>query len=59
MMNIKNRWLENRLKQALDALPVVVITGMRQTGKTTLVRDLLTGNDRFYRTFDDLGVLQQ
>lgn len=59
MLNIKNRWLENRLKQALDALPVVVITGMRQTGKTTLVKDLLAGNDRFYRTFDDLGVLAQ
>jgi predicted AAA+ superfamily ATPase len=34
-------------------MPVVVLTGARQTGKTTLVRELLPGG-RAYSTLDDL-----
>jgi len=41
------------------AMPVTVVTGARQTGKTTLVRDLVDGLDRTYLTLDDLDVLDQ
>ena len=41
------------------ALPVAVVTGARQTGKTTLVRDLAGSTDRRYLTLDDLDVLDQ
>ncbi len=40
-------------------LPVAVVTGARQTGKTTLVRDLSGSADRRYLTLDDLDVLDQ
>lgn len=36
-------------------MPVVVVSGARQTGKSTLVEDLLPGA-RTYRTPDDLDV---
>lgn len=57
MNNIKERWLASRLKAALEALPVVVLTGARQTGKTTLARSL--PGERFFLTLDDLAVLGQ
>jgi predicted AAA+ superfamily ATPase len=41
------------------ALPVAVVTGGRQTGKTTLVRDLADTPDRTYLTLDDFDVLEQ
>jgi predicted AAA+ superfamily ATPase len=41
------------------ALPVAVVTGARQTGKTTLVRELAGTSDRRYLTLDDLDVLEQ
>lgn len=37
----------------LETIPVVVATGARQTGKSTLVRDRLPG-DRAYLTLDDV-----
>ena len=39
-------------------MPVVVVTGARQTGKSTLVRDLL-GGQRDYYSLDDLDVRGQ
>lgn len=51
--------MENRCEKALRAMPVVVVTGMRQSGKTTLVRDLSPGRGRAYRSFDDFGILAQ
>jgi hypothetical protein len=51
--------MEKRCAKALGAMPVVVVTGMRQSGKTTLVRDLLPGKGRQYRSFDDFGILAQ
>ena len=38
-------------------MPAVVITGARQTGKSTLVRG--HGEDRLYLTLDDIDVLEQ
>lgn len=50
------RWLAPALRSALRALPVVVLTGARQTGKTTLAQSLPR---RAYLSLDDLGVLGQ
>lgn len=54
---IRNRWLTSRLQAALQALPVVVLTGARQTGKTTLAQSL--PHKRTFLSLDDLGVLGQ
>ena len=45
------------LQQQLRSMPAVVVTGARQTGKSTLVEHLLPGA-RHYRTLDDLDVLE-
>ena len=45
------------LSTQLGEAPVVVVTGARQTGKTTLVRDLAPGSRR-YHTLDDLDALE-
>lgn len=57
MNNFKRRWLTESLQAALRALPVVVLTGARQTGKTTLARSL--PEPRGYFSLDDLGILGQ
>ena len=46
------------LEARLSAFPVVVITGARQTGKSTLAR-AVGGAERTYLTLDDLSVLDQ
>ncbi len=46
------------LKAALDDFPVVVLTGLRQSGKTTLLREEPVLAQRAYVTLDDLGQLQ-
>jgi predicted AAA+ superfamily ATPase len=58
-MNAYPRLAAQALAAAERALPVAVVTGARQTGKTTLVRDLVASRDRTYLTFDDLDVLDQ
>ncbi|MES0872768.1 ATP-binding protein [Sinimarinibacterium thermocellulolyticum] len=44
------------LAQRLRVMPAVVVTGARQTGKSTLVERLVSGRRR-YHTLDDLDVL--
>lgn len=44
------------LVRHLQAMPAVVLTGARQTGKSTLVAELLPGSRR-YLSLDDLDVL--
>lgn len=44
------------LTERLRAMPAVVVTGARQTGKSTLVQELTPGRRR-YRSLDDLDVL--
>lgn len=51
-----NRAVENALAQRLKVMPAVVVTGARQTGKSTLVQRLTPGERVFY-TLDDLDVL--
>ena len=54
---IRHRWLNRQLQAALKALPVVVLTGARQTGKTTLAQAL--PQKRTFVSLDDLGILGQ
>src|SRR5262245_38648926 len=44
---------------ALRTFPVVVLTGARQTGKSTLARELGKGDERAYRTLDDVDLLER
>lgn len=53
------RTLEPRLRGQLDRSPVVVLTGARQTGKTTLARELSAGDARVYLTLDHLPTLSR
>lgn len=53
------RLLAPSVDACLRTFPVVVVTGARQTGKTTLVRDLLASRDRRFLTLDDLAVLDR
>jgi predicted AAA+ superfamily ATPase len=57
MDNIKPRWFQRNLQAALRVLPVSVVTGARQTGKTTLTKMLKPV--RAYFSLDDMGVLDQ
>jgi len=57
MDSLKHRWFQQNLQSALRVLPVAVLTGARQTGKTTLTRTLAPS--RAYFTLDDVGVLDQ
>jgi uncharacterized protein len=53
------RNITQNLKDALADTPVILLTGARQTGKTTLARDLTFAPDTFsgrYATLDDLEV---
>jgi predicted AAA+ superfamily ATPase len=52
------RLLTGAVERAARAMPVVVVTGARQTGKSTLVRGLLSG-ERAYLSLDDLDVREQ
>ncbi len=50
------RHVVDALKKRLDAMPAVVVTGARQTGKSTLVRELTPGK-RAYFSLDDLDMM--
>lgn len=52
------RLLTDSVTRAAGVMPVVVVTGARQTGKSTLVRRLLP-EDRPYYSLDDLDVRAQ
>lgn len=49
-MSYKHRALETELKKALSTFPAILVTGSRQAGKTTLLRNLLP--DYKYVSFD-------
>lgn len=53
---LKPRMVGQTLSERLSVMPAVVVTGARQTGKSTLVRDLLSG-ERSYYTLDDLDIV--
>lgn len=49
------RNLEKVVRQAAKEYPVVLVTGPRQVGKTTMLQRLMEGTDRRYVTLDDLS----
>lgn len=52
------REISQRVERALDALPVVVVTGLRQTGKTTFLRHDPKLSGRRYVSLDDFATLE-
>ncbi|MBI3269303.1 MAG: ATP-binding protein [Planctomycetes bacterium] len=59
LSDLRPRILAQEVLTALGRFPVVVVSGARQTGKTTLVTMPPVGADRGYRTLDDLDVLER
>jgi predicted AAA+ superfamily ATPase len=55
---IKKRWIEDRLRSVMEVMPAVVLTGARQTGKSTLARSRPLGDGREYHSLDRLEVLE-
>ena len=53
------RWLSDPLRRACDAHPVVVLTGARQVGKSTLLRHAEPFASWRYRSLDDFDTLRQ
>jgi len=49
-------WVGAALAERLRVMPAVVVTGVRQTGKSTLVEQLVAGQRR-YASLDDLDAL--
>jgi len=54
-MRIERAALFNRIQRALSRAPVVVLTGPRQSGKTTLAREFLHENSPNYFDLEDLA----
>lgn len=53
------RWLEIRLAEALKSHPVIILTGPRQVGKSTLLEHAEFLKDWRYLTLDDPDILEQ
>ena len=53
------RFASGLLERALEAAPVVVLMGARQTGKSTLVQTESALADRLYLTLDDIEVRER
>lgn len=53
------RWLTGLLREALATHPIVVLTGARQVGKSTLLRNEEPFRGWRYYTFDDMDTLAQ
>ena len=58
-MRYVSRWLEKRLMEVLESHPVVVLTGPRQVGKSTLLEHAIFLKDWRYITLDDSDALEQ
>ncbi len=58
MTAYRPRALSARLAEALADMPVVVMTGMRQTGKSTLLQQDATLAGRAYLSLDDFAQLE-
>jgi len=57
-MKYQNRTIEALLKEYMCTFPVVAVTGPRQSGKSTLVKQMLNGEYR-YITLDDYRIIDQ
>lgn len=58
MTGYKPRELTTLIEQALQSLPVVVVTGLRQAGKTTFLQQDERFQGRRYLTLDDFATLE-
>lgn len=54
-MNYISRSLEKVVLQVTKEYPVVLVTGPRQVGKTTMLLKMMEGSDRSYVSLDDLN----
>lgn len=54
-MNYISRNLEKVVLEVTKEYPVVLVTGPRQVGKTTMLQKLMEGTDRSYVSLDDLN----
>ena len=54
-MKYLNRSLETVVKAASDEYPVVLVTGPRQVGKTTMLMKMMENTGRAYVSLDDLN----
>ena len=54
-MKYISRNLEKVVSQVTKEYPVVLVTGPRQVGKTTMLQTLMEGTDRKYVSLDDLN----
>lgn len=54
-MNYISRGLEAIVNQVTKEYPVVLVTGPRQTGKTTMLQKLMENTNRSYVSLDDLS----
>lgn len=57
--NLLARFAASDVTEMLQAFPVVIVTGMRQSGKSTLTRMLSTGRSQTYWTLDDPAILER
>lgn len=58
MTPYRPREISARLRAALRTMPVVILTGMRQAGKTTLLRRDAALRARRYHSLDDFATLE-
>ena len=54
-MNYIKRSLEKVVSEVTKEYPVVLVTGPRQVGKTTMLQKLMEGTERDYVSLDDLN----
>lgn len=54
--DLLSRSVAGPLERAVEEFPVTVVTGARQTGKSTLVRKVADLGDRRYLTLDDFDI---
>jgi predicted AAA+ superfamily ATPase len=60
MTDYRDREISILLKRAMTLMPVIVVGGLRQTGKSTLLKnDARLAKGRTYLTLDDLDVFEQ
>lgn len=52
-MDFINRHAKNTIERMANSYPVVLVTGARQTGKTTLLQKSIASKKTQYLTFDD------
>ncbi|MBF0479195.1 MAG: ATP-binding protein [Candidatus Omnitrophica bacterium] len=58
MTTYQKREIASSIVSAVESMPVVVLSGMRQTGKSTLIKNLPELKGWNYLTFDDLNTLE-